>query len=76
MMLVIGAGGGDEFPKAMIDIKNEIRKPFAVSSINPLDEVAQEYKMLLSKGVPIFSDPGRAANALSKMAAYAEFRRK
>jgi len=74
MMLVIGAGGGNEFPKAMIDVKNEIRKPFAVSSINPLDEVAQEYKMLLSHGVPIFSDPGRAAKALSKLAEYAEFR--
>ena len=76
MMLVIGAGGGDEFSKAMIDVKDKIKKPFAASSINPLEELAQEYKMLLSHGVPIFSDPGRAANALSKMAEYAEFRRK
>ncbi|MFC1825407.1 hypothetical protein ACFL9T_22060, partial [Thermodesulfobacteriota bacterium] len=76
MMLVIRAGGGDEFSKAMIEVKDEIRKPFAASSINPLDEVAQEYKMLLSNGVPIFSDPGRAANALSKLAGYADFRRK
>jgi acyl-CoA synthetase (NDP forming) len=35
----------------------------------------EEYQTLLSNGIPVYSDPGRAAKALAKLSGYAEFKR-
>ena len=39
-------------------------------------EMTKDYRIMLGNGLPIFPDPARAANALFRLAAYAEFRRR
>ena len=74
MVIVIGLGG-EKFCNTIIAAAKENQKPIAVASIHPLEVVAQDYKTLLSKGIPVYTDPKRCANALAKLTGYAEYRR-
>jgi acyl-CoA synthetase (NDP forming) len=76
MLIIIGANADEAFFRGIIEQKKDLNKPIAVASINPLERLAKEYKAMLGNGIPIFPDPARAANALSKLATYADFRRK
>ncbi len=73
MIIVIGLGG-DKFCRTIINAAKEIQKPIAIASIHPLEVVALDYKSLLGNGIPVYTDPKRCANALAKLAAYAEYR--
>jgi len=75
MIIVIGLGG-DKFCRTIIDSTKNIQKPIAVAAIHPMDVVAQDYKTLISNGIPVYTDPRRGANALAKLVAYSEFRKK
>ena len=74
MILVIGIGG-EIFWKALIEAKQQIRKPIAVASIHPMADAVEEYRTLLGNQIPVYSDPKRAAIALAKLADYAVFRK-
>jgi acyl-CoA synthetase (NDP forming) len=73
MIIVIGLGG-DKFCQTIIKASKEIHKPIAIAAIHPLEVVAKDYKTLLGKGIPVYTDPKRCANALAKLVAYAEYR--
>jgi len=74
MVMVIGAGGED-FHRVMLKAAAEIDKPLVTAIIMPLESVVQDYKALMGGGIPVYPDPRRAAKALARLAAYAEFRR-
>ena len=74
MMIIIGIGG-ENFWKALIEAKKNIRKPIAVASIHPMDDAVAEYQTLLANQIPVYSDPKRAAVALAKLFNYAEYKR-
>ncbi len=75
MLLVIGNGGKD-FDNTIIEAKKESRKPLVVALIMPIELVLQDFKLLQTNNIPVYNDPRRAANALAKVANYAEFRRR
>jgi len=75
MLLVIGNGGRD-FNNTIIEAKKELRKPLVVALIMPIELVLQDFKLLQTNSIPVYNDPRRAANALAKLANYAEFRRR
>ena len=54
----------------------DIKKPLAVALFEIPGLVEEQFSMLLEKHIPSYSEPKRAALALSKMADYAEFVRK
>ena len=74
MIIVIGLGG-DRFCHTIIEACKKIQKPIAIAAIHPLDVIARDYKTLLSKNIPVYTDAGRCANALAKLSAYADFQR-
>ena len=74
MIIVIGIGG-ENFWKALIEAKKQIRKPIAVASIHPMIDALEEYQTLLGNGIPVYPDPKRAAKAFAKLSDYAEFLR-
>ena len=73
MLLIIGIGG-KEFHEIIAATTKDIDKPVAVSFIMPLETVVEDSKMYIESGIPLYSDPLRAAKALAKMAHYSEFR--
>jgi acyl-CoA synthetase (NDP forming) len=73
MLLIIGIGG-KEFHEIIAATTKDIDKPVAVSFIMPLETVVEDSKMYIESGIPLYSDPMRAAKALAKMAHYSEFR--
>jgi len=73
MLLVIGSGG-KQFDNAIMEGMRELRKPLAVAIIIPLELVLQDFRLLQGSSVPVYTDPRRAANALSKLADYVELR--
>jgi acyl-CoA synthetase (NDP forming) len=75
MLLVIGNGGRD-FDNTIIEAKKESRKLLVVALIMPIELVLQDFKLLQTNSIPVYNDPRRAANALAKLANYAEFRRR
>jgi len=74
MLLIIGIGGR-QFHDIIAETTRERKKPVAVSYIMPLETVVEDSRIYIESGIPLYSDPRRAAKALAKMAAYAEFRR-
>jgi acyl-CoA synthetase (NDP forming) len=74
MLLIIGIGG-KEFHEIIAETTRDMNKPLAVSFIMPLETVVEDSKMYIESGIPLYSDPRRAAKALAKMAHYSEFRR-
>jgi len=74
MLLIIGIGG-KEFHEIIAEATRNMNKPLAVSFIMPLETVVEDSKMYIESGIPLYSDPKRAANALAKMAHYSEFRK-
>jgi acetyl-CoA synthetase (ADP-forming) len=75
MLLAIGNGGG-EFDNTIIEAMKESKKPLLVTLIMPMELVLQDFKLLQTNSIPVYTDPRRAANALAKLANYAEFRRR
>jgi acyl-CoA synthetase (NDP forming) len=75
MLLAIG-NGGKEFDDTIIEAMKESRKPLLVTLIMPIQLVLQDFKLLQTNSIPVYTDPRRAANALAKLANYAEFRRR
>jgi len=75
MLLVIGNGGRD-FDNTIIEAKKESKKPLVVALIMPIELVLQDFKLLQRNSIPVYIDPRRAANALAKLANYAEFRQR
>lgn len=75
MIAVIGLGG-DTFCHTMIEAAKDIQKPIAIAAINSMAVLACNFKTLLTKGIPVYPDPRRCVNALSKLADYAEFRKR
>ena len=75
MLLAIGNGGG-EFDNTIIEAMKESKKPLLVTLIMPIELVLQDFKLLQANSIPVYTDPRRAANALAKLANYAEFRRR
>lgn len=74
MMLVISSGG-EGFQRAIVEAGKETNKPLAVAILTPLDSVIRDAKVIMGSGIPVYSDPRRAAKALARLADYAEFRR-
>jgi acyl-CoA synthetase (NDP forming) len=74
MLLAIG-NGGEEFNNTIIEAMKESKKPLLVTLIMPIELVLQDFKLLQANSIPVYTDPRRAANALAKLANYAEFRR-
>jgi len=75
MLLAIG-NGGKEFNDTIIEAMKESKKPLLVTLIMPIELVLQDFKLLQTNSIPVYTDPRRAANALAKLANYAEFRRR
>jgi acetyltransferase len=75
MLLVIG-NGGKEFDNTIIGAMKESKKPLLVTLMMPIELVLQDFKSLQTNSIPVYTDPRRAANALAKLANYAEFRRR
>jgi acetyltransferase len=75
MLLAIG-NGGEEFDNTIIEAMKESKKPLLVTLIMPIELVLQDFKLLQTNSIPVYTDPRRAANALAKLANYAEFRRR
>ena len=73
MVLLVGAPS-PEFTDLVVPIVNGTRKPVAVSVSLAFEGSHQEYKRLSQGGVAVFTDPRRAALALSRIADYADFR--
>ena len=73
MIVVIGLGG-DVFCQTMIETAKDVQKPIAIAAISPMEVLACDFKSLLSNGIPVYPDPKRCINALSKFARYAKFR--
>lgn len=74
MILAIG-NGGDVFYNSIKGAVKEVDKPVAVCVLMPMDIVMEGYRKLMSHGIPLYPDPVRAANALSRLAEYANFRK-
>jgi acyl-CoA synthetase (NDP forming) len=75
MLLVIG-NGGKEFDNTIIGAMKESKKPLLVTLMMPIELVLQDFKSLQTNSISVYTDPRRAANALAKLANYAEFRRR
>jgi len=75
MMLAIG-NGGKEFDNTIIEAMKESKKPLLVTLMMPIELVLQDFKLLQANSIPVYTDPRKAANALAKLANYAEFRRR
>lgn len=75
MLLVIGIGGRI-FDDTIIEAMKESKKPLLVALIMPVELVLQDFKLLQTNNIPVYTDPRRAASALAKLANYAEFRRR
>ena len=73
MMLAIG-NGGEVFYRSIIEAVKEVKKPLAVCVLMPPEILLEGYRRLGGNGIPLYSDPVRAANALAKLVAYARFR--
>lgn len=74
MVMVIGSGG-EEFRRVMLKAIGETDKPLVSAILMPLESVVQDYKILMKGGIPVYPDPRRAAKALARLSAYAEFLR-
>ena len=72
MLQIIGIGG-KQFHDIIADTTKDMNKPVAVSYIMPMQTVMKDADMYIDSSIPLYSDPRRAAKALSKMAHYAEF---
>ena len=68
---------GPDNPDSIIDLADVAQnstKPMVISLFDIAGLVEPQYNFLLSKHVPTYLEPKRAAFALSKLAEYAEFR--
>jgi len=61
---------------SIAEAAGNIKKPLAVALFDIPGLVEKQFKMLLEKRIPAYSEPKRAAFALSKMAEYAEYRKR
>jgi acyl-CoA synthetase (NDP forming) len=75
MLLAIG-NGGKEFDDTIIEAMKESKKTLLVTLMMPIELVLQDFKLLQANSIPVYNDPRKAANALAKLANYAEFRRR
>lgn len=77
MLLVISVVGGELLRNLMLEALAEIRheKPVAVTVMaGTAQSVAQDFPLLLTSGIPVYSDASRAAKALARSSEYARFR--
>jgi acyl-CoA synthetase (NDP forming) len=72
MVIVIG-GGDRRISKMMTRTAKEREKPLVMVMSVPPEMMAGEYKFLLDRGIPAYSDGRRAAMALGRLAGYAGF---
>jgi acetate---CoA ligase (ADP-forming) subunit alpha len=61
---------------SIAEAAGNIKKPLAVALFDIPGLVENQFKMLLERRIPAYSEPKRAAFALSKMAEYAEYRKR
>jgi acetate---CoA ligase (ADP-forming) len=77
MLLVIAVVGGELLRDLMLEALVEIRreKPFAVTVMaGTAQSVSRDLALLLASGIPAYSDASRAAKALARLSAYADYR--
>ena len=74
MFLIIG-GENPRFTRIISEAYSMVNKPLIVAMTDSPDMVPEEYRFLLDCGIPVYPDGRRAANALAKLAHYAEFRK-
>ncbi len=77
MLLVISVVGGELLRDLMLEALAEIRhkKPVAVTVMaGTAQSVAQDFPLLLTSGIPVYSDAARAAKALARLSEYARSR--
>jgi acetyltransferase len=75
MMIAIG-NGGDVFYDGIIEAVEQIHKPVALTVLMPTKTFVEGHKKLSGTHTVVYPDPIRAARALSRMAQYANYRRK
>ena len=77
MLLVISVVGGELLRDLMLEALAEIRnkKPVAVTVMaGTAQSVTQDVGLLLASGIPAYADAARAAEALSRLSGYTDFR--
>jgi len=72
-LLVIGLAN-QAFAETLLDAVKDLRKPLALALSHPPDFAPQIYRFLVERGIPVYGDARRAAEAIAKLAAYREFR--
>ncbi|MBN1191952.1 MAG: CoA-binding protein [Dehalococcoidales bacterium] len=75
MLLVITAPENPRSIAILAEKAGEIKKPMAVSLFDVPELIVPQFRYLLDRSIPVYTDPRRAAVALSKLAEYAEFRK-
>jgi acyl-CoA synthetase (NDP forming) len=76
MLLVITAPENPRSISLLAEAKGEIGKPMAIALFDVPELIVPQFHFLLERQMPAYTDPRRAAVALSKLAEYAAFRRK
>ena len=74
MLITITGPDNPATVKDLADVAQNTGKPMVVSLFDIAGLVEPQVKYLQAKHVPVYLDPKRAANALVKLAEYAEFR--
>jgi acyl-CoA synthetase (NDP forming) len=75
MLLVITAPENPRSISLLAEKVGEISKPMAMSLFDVPELLIPQFKFLLDRHMPVYTDPRRAVVALSKLAEYAAFRR-
>jgi acetyltransferase len=76
MLITVTGPDNPSTVKDLADAALHTDKPVVISLFDIAGLVEPQVKFLLEKHVPVYLDPKRAANALAKMAEYAEYRNK
>lgn len=74
MIIAIG-NGGDVFYDGVIKATKNNDKPVALTVLMPMNMIVEGHAKVAGSNTLVYPDPIRAANALSRMAQYAQFRR-
>jgi acyl-CoA synthetase (NDP forming) len=76
MLITVTGPDNPSTVKDLADAALHTDKPMVVSLFDIAGLVEPQVKLLQEKHVPVYLDPKRAANALAKMAEYAEYKNK
>ena len=76
MLITVTGPDNPDSIRGLAEVARSTGKPMAVALFDIAGLVEPQVKYLQEKHVPVYLDPKRAANALAKMAEYAEYRNK